>query len=62
VSETASITYVFSLNPGQSLAPGTSRTFAVQMGGNGTLHPTAGYTYTVTGTAGGQAFTLTGAF
>jgi mannan endo-1,4-beta-mannosidase len=56
------ITYVFSLSSGQSLTPGTHRTFAVQMGGGGTVHPTAGDTYSVTGTAGGQPFTLTGTF
>lgn len=62
-SSTASaITYVFSLNSGQTLTPGTNRTFAVQMGGNGTVHPTSGDTYTVTGTAGGQPFTLSGTF
>lgn len=62
-SSTASaITYVFSLNAGQTLTPGTNRTFAVQMGGNGTVHPTSGDTYTVTGTAGGQPFTLNGTF
>ncbi len=62
-SSTASaITYVFTLNPGQTLSPGTNRTFAVQMGGTGSVHPTAGDTYTVTGTAGGQAFSLQGHF
>ncbi|GFE84179.1 hypothetical protein GCM10011487_61790 [Steroidobacter agaridevorans] len=62
-SSTASaITYVFSLNSGQTLSPGTNRTFAVQMSGNGTVHPTSGDTYAVTGTAGGQPFTLSGTF
>jgi mannan endo-1,4-beta-mannosidase len=61
-STATAITYVFSLNAGQTLTPGTNRTFAVQMGGNGTVHPTAGDTYSVTGTAGGQPFTLTGTF
>ena len=62
-SSTASaITYVFSLNSGQTLTPGTNRTFAVQMSGNGTVHPTSGDTYSVTGTAGGQPFTLSGTF
>jgi len=61
-STATAITYLFSLNSGQSLTPGTNRTFAVQMGGNGAVHPTAGDTYSVTGTAGGQPFTLTGTF
>jgi len=61
-STASAITYVFSLNAGQTLTPGTNRTFAVQMSGNGTVHPTSGDTYTVTGTAGGQPFTLTGTF
>lgn len=61
-STATTITYVFSLNSGQTLTPGTNRTFAVQMSGNGTAHPTAGDTYSVTGTAGGQPFTLTGTF
>ena len=61
-SAESAITYVFSLNPGQSLMSGSNRTFAVQMGGNGSVHPTAGDTYTITGTAGGQAFTLNGSF
>jgi mannan endo-1,4-beta-mannosidase len=61
-STATAITYLFSLNAGQTLAPGTNRAFAVQMGGNGTVHPTAGDTYSVTGTAGGQPFTLNGTF
>jgi hypothetical protein len=36
--------------------------FAAQMSGNGTAHPTAGDTFAVTGTAGGQAINLTGHF
>jgi mannan endo-1,4-beta-mannosidase len=61
-STATAITYTFSLNSGQTLTPGTNRTFAVQMSGNGTVHPTTGDTYSVTGTAGGQPFTLTGTF
>ena len=61
-STSTAITYVFSLNSGQTLSPGTNRTFAVQMSGNGTAHPTAGDTYSVTGTAGGQPFTLSDSF
>jgi hypothetical protein len=61
-STATAITYVFSLNSGQTLTPGTNRAFAVQMSGNGTVHPTTGDTYAVTGTAGGQPFTLSGTF
>ena len=62
-SSTASaITYLFSLNSGQTLTPGTDRTFAVQMGGTGTVHPSAGDTYVVNYTAGGANFTLNGHF
>jgi hypothetical protein len=61
-STTAAITYTFTLNAGQTLPASTSRTFAVQTSGNGTLHPTAGDTYTVTYTAGGQSSTTSGHF
>ncbi len=61
-STSSAITYVFSLGSGQTLSPGTNRVFAVQMSGNGTVHPASGDTYTVTGTAGGQPFTLNGTF
>ena len=39
-------TYVFTLGSGQTLTPGTGRSFAAQMSGNGTVHPTAGDTFT----------------
>ena len=62
-SSTASaITYVFTLGSGQTLTPGTGRAFAVQMSGTGTVHPSAGDTYTVNFTAGGTPGTLTGHF
>ena len=62
-SSTASaITYQFTLSAGQTLAPGTNRLFAVQMGGTGTAHPTAADTYTVTYVTGGQTFTTSGHF
>jgi mannan endo-1,4-beta-mannosidase len=61
-STATAITYVFALGSGQSLTLGTNRTFAVQMGGNGAAHPSTGDTYSVTGIAGGQPFTLTGTF
>jgi endoglucanase len=61
-STTSAITYTFTLNAGQTLSASTSRTFAVQTSGNGNLHPTAGDTYTVTYTSGGQSFTTSGHF
>jgi endoglucanase len=61
-STTSAITYTFTLNAGQTLPASTSRTFAVQTSGNGTLHPTSGDTYTVTYTSGGQSFTTSGTF
>jgi endoglucanase len=62
-SSTASaITYQFTLAAGQTLGASTNRMFAVQMGGNGAAHPTAGDMYTVTYTTGGQTFTTSGHF
>ena len=58
----STITYQFTLSAGQTLPASTSRTFAIQTSGNGTLHPTAGDTYSVTYTSGGQTFTTTGHF
>jgi hypothetical protein len=60
-STTSSITYQFSLAPGQTLSPG-SYLFDAQMGANGTAHPTTGDTFTVTYTTGGSNFTQTGHF
>ena len=45
-----------------SLNAATMRTFAAQMGGNGTTHPTTGDTWTVNYTTGGVARTQTGGF
>jgi hypothetical protein len=56
------ITYQFTLASGQTLGPGTNRTFAAQTSGAGTTHPTSGDTYTVTYTTGGVSFTQTGHF
>ncbi len=56
------ITYQFTLGAGQSLGAANNRTFAVQMGGTGTVHPSSGDTYTVNYTSGGQSFTLSGTF
>jgi hypothetical protein len=61
-STTAAITYTFSLVAGQTLGPASNRTFAAQTSGTGTLHPTAGDTFTVTYTTGGASFTQTGHF
>ncbi len=61
-STAAQVVYTYTLNAGQTISPGTGRTFAAQMSGNGTAHPTAGDTYTVTGTAGGSAINLSGHF
>ena len=61
-STATAITYQFTLAAGQTLGASTNRMFAVQMGGNGTAHPTAGDTYTVTYSTGGQAFTTSGHF
>jgi hypothetical protein len=62
-SSTASaITYTFTLAAGQTLAPSTSRLFAVQTTGNGSLHPTTGDTYSVTYTSGGTTSTVNGTF
>jgi endo-1,4-beta-xylanase len=50
-STSSAITYTFTLTSGQSVSPG-SFTFAAQMGGSGTTHPTSGDTFTVTSSAG----------
>ena len=61
-STTSAITYQWSLPAGQSLGASTSRTFAAQMGGTGTAHPTSGDTYTITYTTGGVTRTQSGQF
>jgi hypothetical protein len=61
-STTGAITYQYTLGPGQTLGIGTNWTFAAQAGGSGTIHPTAGDTYTVTYTIGGTSFTQSGHF
>ncbi len=62
VATSSTVTYTFTLNSGQTLGASTGRTFAVQTSGNGTAHPTSGDTYTATGTAGGQPFSVSGTF
>jgi hypothetical protein len=59
---TATITYQFTLASGQTLGPGTGRTFAAQASGNGTIHPTAGDTWVVSYATGGVTYTQTGTF
>ena len=61
-STSSAVTYTFTLNSGQTLSPGTNYLFAAQTSGNGTAHPVAGDTFTVTYTTGGQTFTQTGNF
>jgi endo-1,4-beta-xylanase len=56
-STSSAITYTFTLASGQTLAAG-SYTLAAQMGGNGTVHPTSGDTFSITSSAG----SLTGHF
>jgi hypothetical protein len=61
-STTAAATYVFTLAAGQTLGTGSGRIFAAQTSGTGTPHPTAGDTWTVSYTTGGQTFTQSGTF
>lgn len=61
-STATAITYQFTLAAGQTLTAGTNRLFAAQTSGTGTVHPTAGDTYSVTYTTGGVTFTQTGHF
>jgi hypothetical protein len=61
-STSSAITYTFTLAAGQTLSASNLRTFAVQASGNGTAHPTAGDTWTVSYTSGGQSFTTNGTF
>jgi len=59
---TPTITYQYTLASGQTLGPGSNRTFAAQASGNGTIHPTAGDTWVVSYTTGGVTYTQTGTF
>lgn len=61
-STAATVTYQFTLGAGQTLGAGNNRIFAAQSSGSGTLHPTAGDTFDVTYTTGGQTFTQSGHF
>jgi hypothetical protein len=61
-STATAVTYTFTQPSGQTLGASTSRTFAAQMGGTGTAHPTSGDTWTITYTAGGVTRTQSGTF
>src|SRR5262245_8060661 len=61
-STAAAVTYTWTLAAGQTLGTGTGRLFAAQTSGTGTAHPTAGDTWTVTYTSGGQTVTQSGTF
>ena len=56
------IVYTWTLNSGQQLGTSTMRTFAAQIGGNGTTHPVTGDTWRVVYTVGGTQYEQTGAF
>jgi len=57
----ANLVYTYKLSAGQIVWPG-SYTFAAQLNGNGTTHPTTGDTWTATYTAGGATYTQSGKF
>ncbi len=61
-STSSAVTYTWTLNSGQSLGASSSRTFAAQFGGGGSVHPVTGDTWTVSYTTGGVARTQTGTF
>ena len=56
------IVYTWTLNPGQQLGAASMRTFAAQIGGNGTTHPVTGDTWRVVYTVGGTQFEQSGVF
>jgi hypothetical protein len=61
-STETTMSYQFTLAPGQTLRAGSNFTFAAQTGGAGTMHAMSGDTYTVTYKAGGATYTQTGHF
>jgi predicted carbohydrate-binding protein with CBM5 and CBM33 domain len=61
-STASAVTYTWTLASGQTLNASTMRTFAAQLGGTGTAHPTSGDTWTVAYTTGGVARTQSGTF
>ncbi|HET9475573.1 MAG TPA: lytic polysaccharide monooxygenase [Steroidobacteraceae bacterium] len=56
------IVYTWTLNSGQQLSASSMRTFAAQIGGNGTTHPVTGDTWRAVYTVGGTQYTQTGSF
>ncbi len=58
----SAIVYTYTLNPGQTVAPGANYVVGSQHNGNGTPHPTSGDTYAVTFMAGGVTTTTLGHF
>ena len=56
------IVYTWTLNSGQQLGASSMRTFAAQIGGNGTTHPVTGDTWRAVYTVGVTQYTQTGAF
>jgi chitin-binding protein len=61
-SSASPIVYTWTLGSGQQLGASTQRTFAAQLGGNGTVHPVTGDTWTVSYTTGGVARSQSGTF
>jgi len=63
-SAASPIVYTWTLASGQQLSPSSLRTFAAQIGGNGTAHPTTGDSWRVTYTVSGNSTvqTLQGSF
>ena len=61
-SSATQLVYTWTLAAGQTLAAGTGRVFAAQIGGTGTAHPTAGDSWTATYTSGGTSTTVSGGF
>jgi hypothetical protein len=61
-SSASPIVYTWTLASGQQLGAATQRTFAAQIGGNGTVHPVTGDTWTVSYTTGGVARSQSGTF
>jgi len=56
------LVYTWTLGAGQTLAAGTSRVFAAQIGGTGSAHATSGDSWTATYTSGGTTTTVSGGF
>jgi len=61
-STASTVTFTWTLGAGQQLGASSSRTFAAQFGGSGSVHPVTGDTWTVVYTTGGTQRTQTGTF